>query len=240
MLQKLSASQQELYLARKEEFNRRRRKAKLTFDALYRLFASGLPSPEIARRADLSRPRVNRIFDDYFGDLFGMTALERRKAREGKVRERRTRRLAQAIAKDRILNALLKSAGKVGSKRKIEPIICIRRGRDPVKRFRHRSVLVDGRDVEPVHHIRKERIWPRGGATYAVTSVSRNELETSTWSIFYVDVPSYTRRVIRCNSKRLLRTLFPAGVQRRNIYIPLDRRPSDPVYDFLADEDNWR
>src|SRR5262245_32080422 len=119
MLQKLSVSRQELYLANKERINRLRRKAKLSFDALYRLFASGMTSPEIGRRAGLSRPRVNRIFDDYFADLLGMTALERRKAREGKAREARMKRITKAIAVDPILNALRKSARKVGSRRKI-------------------------------------------------------------------------------------------------------------------------
>jgi AraC-like DNA-binding protein len=235
-LAKISASG---YLARKQKFNRLRRTAKLSFDALYRLFASDLTSPEIARRAGVSRPRINRIFDDYFADLFGMSAFERRKAREGKIRQRRTQQIARAIAGDSILNAIWNSARKVGSKRKIVPILTMRRGSNPSKRFRHRAVLVDGRP-EQVHHLRSERIWPRGGGVYAVTSVSRRELEGSTHTIFYIEVPGHRRRVLRSNSARLLRALFPRGANRRNVYIPLDRPPSEPVYDFLADENNWR
>jgi AraC-like DNA-binding protein len=227
------------YLARKEKFNRLRRTTKLSFDALHRLFASELTSPEIARRAGVSRPRINRIFDDYFADLFGMTAFERRKAREDKIRQTQIRQIAETIAGDRVLNAIWKSARKVGSRRKIKPVLTMRRGRNLYKRFRHRAVLVDGRP-EPVHHLRSERIWPRGGQAYAVTSVTRRELEESTHTIFFVDVPGHRRRVLRCNSARLLRAVFPRGAIRRNVYIPLGRPPSEPVYDFLADEDNWR
>jgi hypothetical protein len=143
-----------------------------------------------------------------------------------------------AVAKDRVLTALMRSAERAGRNRTIEPIVC-RRGHNPVTRFRHRAVRVDGRQVEPVHHIRRKRVWPSGEIVYAVTSVSRKELESAAWAIFYVDVPSFRRRVIRCRSARLLRALFPSGTARKNVYIPLNGRPEAPRYNFLADEDNW-
>jgi AraC-like DNA-binding protein len=238
MLQRPAAARLDTYLARRAAFNRRRRKSRLSFDALHALFATGLSSAEIAKRAGLSRPRINRIFNDYFRDLFGMSDLERRRRREAEARQSAARRLALAVAKDRVLNALLQSVERAGRKRRIEPIVC-KRGRDPVKRFRHRAVRIDGRQVEPVHHMRSKRVWPAGETIYAVTSVSRKELESAAWTIFYVDVPSFRRRVIRCRSARLLRALFPPGIGRKNIYIPLNGRPEAPRYDFLADEDNW-
>jgi AcrR family transcriptional regulator len=238
MLQRAAGSGLAMYLAGKAAFDRRRRKSRLSFDALYGLFASDLSYAEIARRAGVSRPRINRVFDDYFRDLFGMSGLEREQRRQAGARQSAARRLAQAVAKDRILNALLRSVERAGRGRRIEPIIC-KRGRDPVKRFRHRAVLVDGRQVEPVHHLRRKRVWPAGGIAYAVTSLSRKALEGSPWTIFYVDVPSHRRRVIRSKSAKLIKALFPPGVARRNIYIPLGRSPEAPRYDFLADEDNW-
>jgi hypothetical protein len=238
MLQTTIASRLDIYLANKTRFERLRRKIRLDFDALYSLFASDLTSGQIARRAGVSRPRINHIYDDYFRDLVGMSGLERQQRREEPARKKGVFRLARAVAKDQVLAALARSADKAKRRRRIEPIIC-KRGRDPVKRYRHRAVRVDGRNVEPVHHIRNKKLCPSGGTTYAVTSLSREELEASTWSIFYVDVASYPRRVIRSRSARLLKALFPPGVRRKNIYIPLDRKPQVPRYDFLADEDNW-
>jgi hypothetical protein len=223
------------YLSNKSRFDRRRRKLKLDFDALYRLFADGVSSAEIARRAGVSRPRINLIFKQYFRDFFGMTDLERLRRREKQARDAAMRRLVEEIEKDRVLEAVAKSAERGG--RRVAPILAKRRG-EPRKRYRHRAVLVDGRDVEPVHHLRNAQPWP-GGITYATTSLSRKSLESSKWSIFYIDVPSYRRRVLRCRNAKLLRALFPAGVQRKHIYVPLDGRPEDPIYDFLADENNW-
>src|SRR5262245_15983376 len=108
---------------KKRKFNRLRRKAKLNFDAFYRQFANDLPFSEIAQRAGISRPRVSYIYADYFSDLLGMTALNRRKAREGRIRERQLGRIRQAIEKDRVLRALKDSATNAGSKRRIEPIL---------------------------------------------------------------------------------------------------------------------
>lgn len=238
MLQRTVAPRIETYLARRDAFNRRRRKIRLDFDALHGLFANGLSSAEIARRAGVSRPRMDRVFDDYFGDLFGTSGLQRRRTREQEARVKTLRGLAQAIAKDRLLNALRQSAARARRRRTIEPIVLTRRG-EPRKRFRHRAVLVDGRDVEPAHHIRNRKLCPSGGTTYAVTSVTRRELRQSAWTIFYLDVRHHPRRVIRCRNVDLLQALFPPEVARKNVYIPLDRRPSLPRYDFLADEDNW-
>jgi len=106
------------------------------------------------------------------------------------------------------------------------------------RRFRRKAVWVEGH-VEPIHHLRAEPTWQRKGELYACTAVTRKELETSPWVIFFIDVPGHRRRVFRCNSKRMLKALFSDGVQRRGVYLPLDRRPSNPRYDFLADEDNW-
>jgi hypothetical protein len=128
------------------------------------------------------------------------------------IREAGLHRLARAVARDRVIDAVCKSAAKARRKRTIEPIIC-KRGRDPTKRFRHRAVRVDGADVEPVHHIRNRKICPSGGTTYAVTSLAREELESSMWTIFHVDVSPYRRRVIRSRSLRLLKALFPTGGQ---------------------------
>ena len=235
MLQRTGGSPLDAYVARKRAFDRRRRKLHLRFDTLYELFARGLSAAQIARRAGVSRPRIDRIFDQYFGDLFGVSGLERRRLREKELRADAARRLARAIADDPVLTALAKSAAKAG--RRISPILCPRRG-EPRKRFRRRAVLVDGKNVELVRHVRNAQVWP-GGIAYATTSIARKSLESARHVIFYIDVASHRRRVIRCRCAALLRALFPAGVKRRHIYIPLDERPEAPRYDFLADVDNW-
>ena len=183
----------------------------------------------------LTSENIDRIFDQYFGDLFGVSGLERRRLREKELRADAARRLARAIADDPVLTALAKSAAKAG--RRISPILCPRRG-EPRKRFRRRAVLVDGKNVELVRHVRNAQVWP-GGIAYATTSIARKSLESARHVIFYIDVASHRRRVIRCRCAALLRALFPAGVKRRHIYIPLDERPEAPRYDFLADVDNW-
>ena len=167
-----------------------------------------------------------------------LTGLERLRAREAKVRERRLRLIREAIDHNRILKALKASAKKAGSKRKIEAILTHRQSSDSPRGFRRRAVLVDGL-VEPVHYLRAERRLRGRGKASTATVLSRTELETSSWVIFFIDVPGHRRRVLRCKSKGLLRALFPWGSQRRSVYIPLDRRPANPRYDFLADEDNW-
>jgi AraC-like DNA-binding protein len=236
MLQRPGGSRLDAYLARKRAFDRRRRKLHLTFDALHDLFARGLNAAQIARRAGVSRPRIDRIFDQYFRDPFGMSGLARRRLREKVIRTDAERRLARAIADDPVLTAVARSAAKEG--RRVAPILCLRRG-PPRKRFRHRAVLVDGKHVELVRHVRNAQVWP-GGIAYATTSIARTSLESARHVIFYIDVASHRRRVIRCSCAALLRALFPARVKRRHIYIPLDHRPESPRYDFLANENNWR
>ena len=235
MRQETNESQIKKYLARKRKFDRLRRKSRLGFDRLYDLFARGLSSAEIARRAGVSRPRIGKLFDQDFRDLFGMSGLERRRMREQEAREDAQRRLARAIADHPVLTAIAKSAQKAG--RTTAPILCKRRG-DPIKRFRHRAILVDGKYVELVRHIRKARVWPDGSA-YGATSISRSSLEATKHIIFYINVQAYRRRVIRSRSDTLLRALFRSGSKRKSIYIPLDGRPENPRYDFLADVGNW-
>jgi hypothetical protein len=72
-----------------------------------------------------------------------------------------------------------------------------------------------------------------------VTTLYRNQLESSKWVIFFVDAPSYPRRVIRRKSAKLLKALFPYGGRSKNVSIPLDAKPNNPRYDFWADENNW-
>jgi hypothetical protein len=218
----------------KARFGRRRRKSRLGFDQLYRLFTSDMSFGEIARKAGVSRTRIRSIFDQYYRPHLRVSGLERRRKREQKGRDR----VVEVFLRDRVMQAILKSAAKAKRKRTIEPII-YKRGTDLVRRFRHRAVLVDGKDLEPVHHIRNaQQFWP-GGIVYGTTSLSRKSLETSTWTIFCIDVPSYRRRILRCRSAKLLKALFPVRAKRKHVYIPLDRKPNNPRYDFLADADNW-
>src|SRR5215204_3827867 len=69
MLQKTVSFRLDVYLANKAGFERRRRKIRLDFDALYSLFASNLSFARIARRVGVSRPRIDKIFQDYFQEL---------------------------------------------------------------------------------------------------------------------------------------------------------------------------
>jgi hypothetical protein len=89
-------------------------------------------------------------------------------------------------------------------------------------------------------HLRK--IAPAGrrrGLTYAVTTLHRAQLGRGRWTIFFVDVAGFPRRVIRSRNSRLLRRLFAEGQTRISVYIPLDGRPKCPRYDFLKDEGRW-
>jgi hypothetical protein len=144
MLQRATNSQASTYLANKAKFNRLRRKSRLDFDKLYRLFLADFASSEIAKCAGLSRPRVNLIYKQYFSELFGMSDRERRERRENKVRQTKANNLARVIATDRVLTAVFKSAER--AKRRMEPII-YRRGLNLSRRYRHRAVLVDRKDT---------------------------------------------------------------------------------------------
>jgi hypothetical protein len=236
MLHRTGTSRLETYLARKREFDRRRRKLRLNFDALYHLFALDASGAKIAKRAHISKERVNFIFNRYFSDLFGMSALERRRNTERKIRNDAVRRLAHAIGKDRVLVAIRNSAEKARPGRKIEPVI---RKKHDIAQFRHKAVLVGGRHIESVHHIRTARFSRRGTVAYGSTTLYRTTLETLKRTIFVIDVPHYPRRVIRSKSDELLRSLFSAGQERISVYIPLKEPLENPRYDFLADEDNW-
>ena len=234
MLRRNGASRLQADPATKAGFGRRRRKIRLGFDQLYRLFAADLSFGQIAKKAGVSRTRIRSIFDQYYRPHLQVSGLERRRRREQEGRDR----VVQVFLRDRAMRAILKSASRAARVRKIEPII-YKRGTDLSRRFRHRAVLVDGKDVELVHHIRNaQQFWP-GGIVYGTTSLSRKALESSKWIIFCIDVPSYRRRVIRCRSAKLLKALFPLRAKRKHVYIPLDRKPESPRYDFLADEDNW-
>ena len=167
------SSQAATYLANKAKFNRLRRKSRLDFDTLYQLFSADLTSSEIAKRAALSRPRVNLIYKQYFSELFGMSDRERRERREDRLRQTKANNLARVIAADRVLTAVFKSAEK--AKRRIEPII-YRRGLNLSRRYRHRAVLVDRKDIEPVHHVCNARQFYPGGIHYGVTTLYRNRL----------------------------------------------------------------
>jgi AraC-like DNA-binding protein len=197
-------SRVQLYVQRRAAFNRRRRKNKIHFDKLYRLFASDLSFEQIAETAGVSRARLRDIFNLHFKDLFGVTGLERRREREKRRRDETLSRVARLISQDPVLKAIKASAAKAKRRRTIEPIVLDRRG-EPIKRYRHRAVLIDGKHVEPVHHIRNARVFSRGGLAYGTTSLSRRRLEDATWIILCVDVPNYRRRVIRSKSARLLK-----------------------------------
>jgi hypothetical protein len=238
VLERKIGSQIQVYLERRAAFNRRRRKIKADFDKLYKLFASDLSFHKIAERVGVTRPRLNEIFRLHFQDLFPVSGLERQRQRRTLRRNEIMNRVARLISEDPVLNSIKASAAKGRRKRLIEPILLARRG-EPTKRYRHKAVLVDGKHVEPVHHIRKPRVFARGGLAYGTTSLSRHRLEESTWTIFVVDVPHYRRRVLRSKSAKLLKALFDGKAQKKSTYIPLNGRPEDPVYDFLADEDNW-
>jgi hypothetical protein len=228
-----------LFMAHKAEFERRRRHIKLSFAHLFDLFAKGTSLAEVAHRAGVDRSRLGLVYKRYFGPLFDMTALERRREQERARRENTAKRVVRAIARDRVIEAIRSSVAKANSRRTVEPIILDRSG-PATKRYRHRAVLVDGRDVETVHHLRnvKPAHRPEGHA-YTVTTLFRARLVRGRWTIFFVDVAGFPRRVIRSKNSDLLKELFAAGQTRMAVYIPLDGRPRNPRYDFLRDEDRW-
>jgi len=236
MLQRADTSRLKAYIAIKRAFDRRRRVIRLNFDTLYDSFASTESGARIARRAGVSKERINFIYNKYFGDLFGMTARERQRHIEQELREKAKQRLADAARKDRVLAAIRKSAERTSPKRKIEPVV---RQKHESARFRRKAVLVDGRTIESVHHIRARRVSRRGTIAYGSTTLYRTTLETLKRTIFVIDVPHFPRRIIRCRNDKLLKRLFSAGQKRVSVYIPLEHPLENPRYDFLADEDNW-
>ena len=147
--------------------------------------------------------------------------------------------MVRIVARDRVINAIKSSAAEANSKHTVEPIALDRSG--PVtKRYRHRAVLVDGWDVEQVHHLRNVKSARRpGGLAYTMTTLHRGRLARGHWTIFFVDAVGFPQRVIRSRNSRLLKDFFADGQTRVSIYIPLDGRPSNPRYDFLGDEDRW-
>ena len=235
MVRRSRASQLEIDREKKAAFGRRRRKLRLGFEALQRLFASDVSFAQIAEKAGVSRTRIQHIFNDHYSDLLPFSATERRRKREAERRSLALEKIHQAFLRDGAMRAIVRSAAKAG--RKVEPIIFKREG-DPTRCFRHRRVLVDGKE-EPVHRIRNARLLRGERIAYGSTPLTREELKRHRHVIFHVDVPSHRRRVLRCPSARLLKQLFPAGVDRRDVYIPVSGRPDNPRYDFLADEDNW-
>ena len=234
----LSKKRRRAYLASQSQFNRRRRKLRVGFARLFDLFASGVSNAEIARRAGVSRTRLNAVYKQYFSELFAVSALERRRARERSRRDKVAGRVTKAVSRDRVMNAIRKSAAKARPRRTVEPII-LEKVREPRRHYSHRTVLVDGRSVEAVHHVRNARSTGRQGVIYATTTLNRARLERTRWTILFVDVPGFRRRVIRSRNATLLRRLFADGQTRVSVYIPLDGRPENPRHDFLRDEDRW-
>jgi hypothetical protein len=236
MLQRGVSTQLDDYLARRRDFNRRKRKLRLGFDALYRLFASKASGAEIAKRAGVSKERINFVYNHHFSDLFGMTALERLRNLEREAKRSALRRLALAVERDRAIKLVRESAGKAPTKPKVE--VVTRTKHQTAEGFRHKAVRVTGR-IESVHHIRKSRRGGRRRRNYASTTLYRTTLEKVNWTIFVVDVSGYAVRVIRSKSKKLLQAFFSSNQERASIYIPLEEPPEQPRYDFLRDENNW-
>jgi hypothetical protein len=236
MLQRGDSRQLDDYLARRRDFNRRKRKLRLGFDALYRLFASKASGAEIAKRAGVSKERINFVFNRHFSDLFGMTALERLRNLELEAKRSALRQLALAVERDRAIKLVRESAGKAPTKPKVEVVT---RQKHPIaKGFRHKAVRVRGK-IESVHHLRKARLGGRRRVDYASTTLNRSTLEKVYWTIFVVDVPGYAARVFRSKSRPLLQTFFSPKQERASVYIPLEGIPANARYDFLPDEDNW-
>ena len=220
----------------KSSFDRLRRASKLSFDELYRLFADNISLYEIARRAGVSRTRVATIYRDHFSDIFQTSAIARLRERERSRRQKTAAHVNALISNDSVLNAIRELAARAKSNRTIRPIM-LKRSDVPIKLYRHRAVMV-GSNIEPVHHLRNARSSRGRGLKYATTTLYQNVLEQTTWSLFVIDVPGFPQRVIRSRNRRLLQSLF-GGQDRMSVYIPLDGRPENPRYDFLADEDNW-
>jgi hypothetical protein len=239
VLEKSSGSQIRAYLERKVAFNRHRRKVKADFDKLYRLFESDLSFNKIAEVAGVSKPRIVEIFRLHFAQFFSVSGSKRRRDIAKRRKDEVANRVARLISKDPVLKAIKASAARAKRRRAIEPIILNRRG-EPPKRYRHKAVLVDGRHVEAVHHIKTAKVYPGGGLAYGHTTLNRRRLDKSSWIIFVVDVPRYRRRVIRSKHAQLFKALFTGREERKSVYIPLNGRPENPRYDFLADEDNWQ
>jgi AraC-like DNA-binding protein len=229
-----------LFMAHKAAFEQRRRHIRMSFERLFELFAKGLSIAEVARRAGVHRSRLSRVYTRYFGPLFGTaTALDRRREQEHARRERTAQRVVKVVARDRVITAIRSSAAEAKSGRTVESILLARSG-PATKHYRHRAVLVDGRDVEAVHHLRNvKRARRPGGLAYSVTTLHRARLARGRWTIFFIDAAGFPRRVIRSKNSDLLKVFFAEGQTRVAVYIPLDGRPDRSRYDFVKDEGRW-
>jgi hypothetical protein len=236
MLQRSGGDFLDDYLTRQRAFNRRRKKLRLSFVALHRAFASQASAADIARRANVSQERINFVFNRYFADLFGMTALERLRSRELARRDAGTHELARVAGADRALRLIAESAEK--AKVRVEALVIPKR--KPVDALRQKAVLVNGNSIAAVHHLTKARAGGRRRLAYASTTLSRSTLESVPWTIIVIDVPRCPTRIIRSSSREILQALFVSRQQRASAYIPLDGRPRYARYDFLNDENNWR
>jgi AraC-like DNA-binding protein len=236
------AARRRLYIERQKCFDSRRRKIALNFCELYQLFASEqLSMAAISKRAHVSRPRIQTIFDLHFSDLIGATAFARREKRETQLRQAVRNEIAQRLDRDELLRAIRKSARRAAKKRTdrvhmVEHLVSNKKGAS--KAIRRKAVLVDG-ELESVHHIQSGKLSRSRRLAYGATNLYRNVLRRTSHSIFFIDVPGYVRRVLRCRNEELLAALFQPNSESVGIHIPLDHRPETSRYDFLADEDNW-
>jgi hypothetical protein len=237
MLQRDKSPHLDDYLARRRDFDRRKRRLRLGFDALYRLFASKESGAQIAKRAGVSKERINFVYNHHFRDLFGMTALERLRNLELEAKGSALRRLALAVERDRAIKLIRESASKARTKPKVEVVTLQKH--QVARGFRHKAVRVRGK-IESVHYLRKARLGGRRRLDYASTTLYRSTLEKVDGTIFVVDVPGYAVRVFRSKSRTLLQSFFSQRQERASVYIPLEGTPANVRYDFLADEDNWR
>lgn len=231
-----------LYLTRQANFDARRRKVRLSFAKIYQLFAStDLSLREIAQRCEVSPARLRTIYDLHFSALLGMSAIARKQKREARRREHRSERIARHRERDELLLAIRRSADRAARKgfspgHRIEPTMASKKG--PLKAIRRKAILVDDH-VESVHHIQNRKLSRSGRVAYGTTSLHRHVLAATQHSIFVVDVAGYLRRVLRSRNTDLLAAFFSRSTIAVGIYIPLDHRPQNSRYDFLADEDNW-
>jgi hypothetical protein len=195
------------------DFNRRRRKCKLTFDQIRESLERGDSLARIAATAGVARSRMRIIYELWFRKSMRLSKGHVR--REQQLKERR--KVARESLKRLPPNDVVRFVAQQEGHQFIKPVPRDQRTR--AGQVRVRELYVHGR-LCGVHHLRNVRRQKGRRATYASTTISRGSVERQEFKIFYVETVYGTKR-IDIRQERLLSLFKRAGQRNVTIYFPL-------------------
>jgi hypothetical protein len=195
------------------DFDRRRRKCKLTFGEIRKRLLRGDSLGSIASSADVHRSRMRIIYEQWFRRLLHLPkGKERRKKELQKKRRIKQESLKKLPPRD-VFRIIAEQEGHQSTK----PVPRDQRTR--AGQVRVRELYVHGR-LCGVHHLRSFRRQERRQAVYARTTLSLSSVERQEFKTFYIQTIYGTTRIDR--EREDLLALFKHPRQRRaTIYLPL-------------------